>query len=225
MDLEDLKQSWAAHDAKLDHSIRLNTQALRTGILGKTEASLRWLSWGILLELSFNLLAPICLGVFIGDHWMETRFLIPALALHVCAIALLIANAHQLAAIRTIDYGSPIVEIQKRLESLRIERIRTTKWTLLAAPLLWPPLLIVGMKGVLGIDAYANFGVGFLVANALFGVAVMMAALWVSRRYADRIDRSSFVRGLMRSLAGQSLIRAAGFLDSLARFEKEGATS
>jgi hypothetical protein len=225
MDLEDLKRSWAAHDAKLDQSIRLNTQALRGGILGKTEASLRWLSWEILFELSLNLLAPICLGVFIGDHWTETRFLVPALVLHVCAIALLIANAHQLAAVRTIDYGSPIVEIQKRLESLRIERIRTTKWTLLAAPLLWPPLLIVGMKGLFGIDAYAAFGGAFLAANALFGLGVMLWALWISRRYADRIDRSPFVRRLMRSLAGHSLTRAAGFLDSLARFENEGATS
>ena len=158
MDLEDLKRRWDEHDAKLDRSIRLNTHLLQNVLLGKADASTRWLSRGLTFELLLSLIAPVCLGLFIAHHIGETRFLVPAVVLHLCAIAAVISTVHQMVAIHGIDYGAPIVEIQKRLESLRVERIRTTIWTLAAAPLLWTPLLIVALKGLFDVDAYASLG-------------------------------------------------------------------
>jgi hypothetical protein len=223
MELEDLKRRWEENDAKLDRSIRLNTRLLQSALLGKADTSTRWLSRGLTFELLLNLIAPVCLGMFIANHVGEARFLVAAVVLHLCAIAVVIALAHQLVAIQRIDYSAPIVEIQKRLESLRVERIRTTIWTLLAAPLLWTPLLIVGLKGFFGVDAYASLGAGFLAANVLFGLLVLALALWVSRHYADRMGRSPLVQRLMRDLSGQSLAKATEFLGALARFEEEGS--
>jgi hypothetical protein len=223
MELEDLKRRWEENDAKLDRSIRLNTRLLQSAMLGKADTSTRWLSRGLTFELLLNLVAPLCLGMFIANHVGEVRFLVPAVVLHLCAIAVLIALVHQLVAIQRIDYSAPIVEIQKRLESLRVERIRTTVWTLLVAPLLWTPLLIVGLKGLFGVDAYVSFGAGFLAANALFGLLVLALALWVSRRYAARMGRSPLVQQLMQALSGQSLADATQILRAVARFEEEGS--
>jgi hypothetical protein len=80
------------------------------------------------------------------------------------------------------------------------QRIRVTKWTLLSAPLLWTPLLIVALKGQLGLDAYAIFSQSWLAAN---------------------LERSPCIQSLMRDIAGYNLTAAAGFLSSLARFEEE----
>jgi hypothetical protein len=223
MELEDLKRRWEEHDAKLDRSIRLNTRLVQSALLGKADTSIRWLSRGLTFELLLNLVAPVCLGIFIANHVGEARFLLPAVVLHLCAIAVVITLVHQLVAIQRIDYSAPIVEIQKRLESLRVERIRTTIWTLLAAPLLWTPLLIVGLKVLFGVDVYASLGAGFLGANVLFGLLILALALWVSQRYADRMDRSPLMQRLMRTLSGQSLAKATGFLKALARFEEEGS--
>lgn len=221
MELEDLQRRWEEYDAKLDRSIRLNTRLLQTALRGKADTSTRWLSRSLTFELLLSLIAPICLGSFIANHVGEVRFLVPAIALHLCAIAVVIATVHQLVAIRRIDYSAPIVEIQKRLESLRVERIRTTIWTLLAAPLLWTPLLIVALKSLLGVDAYDSFGPGFLAANVLFGLLVLALGLRISRRYADRIYRSPLVQRFMQDLSGRSLAKATGFLGALARFEEE----
>lgn len=221
MELEDLKRRWEDHDRKLAASIRLNTRLLRESVLAKADTALKRLSRLLWFELVMNLLAVLLLGSFLGNHASEVRFLIPALGLHLCAIALVIASARQLVAIKTLDYSAPIVVIQKRLESLRVERIRATKLTLLLSPLLWTPLLIVTLKGFFGVDAYATLGAAFLIANLFFGLLVILLAVWISSRYAARMERSLLVQRLMWVLAGKSLTSAAGFLSSLSQFEKE----
>lgn len=220
-DLDDMKRRWEAQDAKLDTMLRLNTRLLQAPALAKAESAMRRLSRWLGIELLLNLLAALWLGSFLWDHAAEPRFMLPAAVLHLGVIALLGACVHQLVAIGSIDYGAPIVEIQKRLEALRAQRSRATMLTLLAAPLLWTPLLIVGLKGLLGLDAYAILSARYLLANVLFGLALIPLAVWIARRYADRMGRSPLVQRLLRDLAGDNLNAAAGFLSRLERFAEE----
>jgi len=140
-------------------------------------------------------------------------------ALDLCAILLLALRIRQLTILARIDYGAPILAMQKTLAELRIDRIRTTMLTLVVAPLLWPPLLVVGFKALLGVDAYAAFGLPWLLANLAFGVLVILVARWIARRYAGRFDSSPLAQRLMRDLAGYNLSAAMDKLSSLAAFE------
>lgn len=221
MDFDDLKQRWEDQDRKLDASLRLNASLVRTSALSKAKTAMRRLSLFLGIEVLLDFGLVLLLGSFLGDHWMEARFLLPAALLDLGLILLLIAGAHQWIALRNLDYSAPVLRIQKRMESLRMQRLRATKWTLLAAPLLWVPMLIVGLKGLLGVDAYLILPGGWLIANLLFGLAVIPLAVWISRRYADRMDRSPLVQRLLRDLAGYNLNAAADFLSSLAQFEEE----
>mgnify|MGYP001252741220 CR=1 FL=1 len=221
MELDDLKRQWEDQDRKLDVRLRLNARRLNDSVLARADTATRGLSRLLWLELVMNAAAALLTGSFLADHISEARFVIPAAGLHLGVIALIVASIHQLVAIGKLDYAAPVVGIQKRLESLRVERIRATKWTLLCSPLLWPPLLIVALKGLFGVDAYATCGAAFLIANLLFGVLVIVLAVWTSRRYATRMGRSPLVQGLMRDLAGDSLNAAAGFLSSISRFEED----
>ncbi|MBK9373955.1 MAG: hypothetical protein IPN03_09535 [Holophagales bacterium] len=221
MELDDLKRPWEDQDRKLDASLRLNARLLHDSVLAKADTATKRLSRLLWLGLVMNFAAALLTGSFLANHISEARFVIPAAGLHLSVIALLVASIRQLVAIGTLDYDAPIVVIQKRLESLRVERIRATKWTLLCSPLLWTPLLIVALKGLFGVDAYETCGAGFLIANLLFGVLVILLAVWISRRYAARMGRSPFVQRLMRDLAGDSLNAAAGFLRSISRFEED----
>lgn len=221
MSLDDMKQLWENQDQKLDAVLRLNTRLLQAPVLSKAESATQRLSWLLGIEILLNLLAALWLGSFLWDHAGETRFLLPAAMLHLGVITLLGAGIHQRVAIGSLDYSAPIVEIQKRMESLRAQRLRATMLTLLAAPLAWTPLLIVALKGLLGLDAYAIFPARYLIANGLFGLAVIPLAIWISRRYADRMERSPLVRRLLRDMAGYNLNAATESLSSLARFEAE----
>ena len=219
MELDDFKRSWEAHDRKLDTLIRLNQDILRHAVLDRARRPLRRLSGLLSVGLLFDVLTVAWLGSFLWDHAAEARFFLPAAALDLCAILLLALRIRQLTILARIDYGAPILAMQKTLAELRIDRIRTTMLTLVVAPLLWPPLLVVGFKALLGVDAYAAFGLPWLLANLAFGVLVILVARWIARRYAGRFDSSPLAQRLMRDLAGYNLSAAMDKLSSLAAFE------
>ena len=128
------------------------------------------------------LLVALWLGTFLAAHFSEPRFLVPAAALHVGVIAFVIATVQQLQAVSRVDFESAGVVIQQRLEKLCVWRVRTTVWTLLLAALLWMPLLIVSLKSLFDVDFSASLGRAWIFANLLFGVFVIAAAIWLSRR-------------------------------------------
>jgi hypothetical protein len=221
MNLEELKLNWAAYDQKLDTSIRLNLQLLNTTKLNKTRSAMQRLIAILALDLVVNLIIVIYLGSFIADHITAPRFVLAALALDVFTLLLIVSSIRQMVMAREIDYSGPVAEIQKKMETLRIHKIKRTKWTLLVAPLVWTPLQIVALKAFLGLDAYALLGVSYLAWNVIVGVAVIALAIWVSKKLTTRIERSSIVQGLMNTLAGYNLNVATQSLKTLKDFEKE----
>jgi hypothetical protein len=174
------------------------------------------------LEAFIGLAVTMILGHFIYEYWAEPRFVLPAVALHVWVIANVAASIRQMAMALHINYDEPIAAIQKQLESLRVLRIRVTQWALLTGQLVWwVPFLIVVLKGRWGVDAYRVFGGTVLAVNVLFGLAIIPLAIWVSRKFGDRMGRSPIIQRLMRGLAGYDLNAATGFLATLSEFEDE----
>ena len=191
MELDELKQLWDGagpetgrqHPANRSPCPRVGPRQGRTGL----EAFVARLIVGLVI----NLAAAGWVGSFLAEHVADSRYFIPALALQVGLVALIIVSVRQLAAIAQIDYAAPIVEIQRRLESLRIERIHATKWTLLLSPLAWVPLFIVAMKGFFDVDVYSDFGVGWVAANVVFGLLFIPAGVWVCRRFGGQVENSN----------------------------------
>lgn len=219
MELDEIKGLWAESNRNLEASMRLNTMLLQQSNLRKMETSLKRLARGITFELVVNALGVALIGTFISANLHEPRFLVPAVILDVYAIALVIAGARQLVALHAIDYDEPVVAIQTRLERLRLQRIRTTLGTLLFAPLMWVPLLIVCLRGFFGLDVYVA-GWTWLAANALFGAAVIPIAIFLARLFGPRLAASTPMRALADSIAGHSLKSAIDSLDSIRRFEE-----
>jgi hypothetical protein len=219
MELEDLRQAWEAHGVKLDEASRLNRQALHAVNTAKAETAMKRVSRLLWVELAVNIVGAIWLGSFLADNLAVARYALPAAALDVLVVALLIAGVRQIVALSRVDYGQPVLVIQRRMESLRAERIRAAMVTLVVAPLAWIPLLIVMLKGLLNVDAYLIFSSEWLIANVVFGLLIVAVAVWASRRYAGRITSSSSLRWLADNLAGHSLRTAADFLQLLAQFE------
>jgi hypothetical protein len=221
MELDDLRRSWEQHDRRLDEALRLNRRLLVSMDLDKTKSMMQRLRTLLGMELVVDVLAVVALGSFIGSHLAEPRFLVPAFILNVAAVGIFIVELVQWMRAGAINYDAPVLEIQRRLESLRVLRIRTTQGVLLLAPLLWTPLLIVGMRAGLNLDAYEVLGTRYLIANLVFGLVFMAAVLWACRRFADRLHRSSLVRSLARDVAGKSLTSAMDQLARISAFERE----
>lgn len=219
MNLDDLQTHWAEYDRKLDLSLRLNMRLVRESILQKADTSLRRLSLLIAIETAINFVAVAWLGSFAAEHFRSPELLIPAVILDVVAIVLLAVGIRQVIALRTIDYSEPVLAIQKRVETLRIERMRITKWILILAPLLWIPLLVVMVQGLFGVSFFEVLPIRWIATNVIFGLVVIPLMIFLSDRYADRMQRSPIVQRLMNDIAGRNLNAATAHLAELREFE------
>jgi hypothetical protein len=221
VEMDDLRKTWAEYDRKLDTNIRLSRQLLASANLNRARSALQRLAVFLAMESVVQLAVVVALGNFIYEHIAMARFVLPAAALDVFAIAILAAMIRQIAGALQIDYGKPITAIQKQLENLRVFRIRYIQGIFLVATLAWTPLQIVALKGFWGLDAYILFGTAYLVANLLVGLAIIPLAIWLSKKFSDRMGRSPMIQRLMKDLAGYNLNAATGFLATLSEFEDE----
>lgn len=221
MELDELRQKWAEHDRKLDESVRLNRQLIRETYTTRARFAL-WRLAGMLALGSIMMLAIIVtLGRFIAINWSTPRFAVPAIILDILAIATLAALNAQIGLALNIDYSQPVAVIQKRLEVLRKFRIRYVQAICLLATLTWAPIFIVVMKAFLGWDVYRLFGATWILVNVAIGLAVLVIAFGLARRFGSRLTRTAIGRQLVRDLAGYNLNAASGFLATLAEFEQD----
>lgn len=230
MNLDDLKAKLADQDAKLDNIVRLHAAGVRELALSKSQSNLRWLVSGVIGELIVTIVAAVWLGNFIAGHLWEPRFLVPVVLVDIGVMALMGSCIRQIVVIANLDYGLPVVTVQKDLGRLRVLRIRTTKWVMILSFVMWFPVIIVLLEGLLGVDAWLILErvagrdesfFAWVVANLLFGLVVALAIVWVSNRYADRVDGSPVLKRVMDDFAGRSLTKAQSVLDSVVRFEAE----
>jgi hypothetical protein len=222
MDLDVLKEKWAEQDLKLDLGIRLNRKLLMEVNTNRVQSPLRRFALLASVGAFVGLIGLVILGEFIYAHWLEPRFAWPAVVLHLWVIAYVAASIRQMAMALKIDLDNPIAIIQKELASLQVLRLRVVRWALLTGQLVWwIPFLIVMLKGIWDVDAYKVFDTPYLITNVVLGVAVIPLAIWMSRKFGERMDRSPALQRLMRELAGYNLTAASGFLSKLAEFENE----
>lgn len=224
MELEELKTLWRETDRRvgsLESAHRLTQRRARTDTLDRARAKLRWVTPVLWYELAVGVLVALLVGSYLADHLGVARFAIPALALHLGALATIGFAAWQLVALVQIDHAGPVVTIQRRLAELARMRARARRWLLLSAPLLWALLIVVVPHGLFGLDPYRAFGMSWIAVNLLFGLVVLAAAAWACWRFPDRADRSRVLRALGSDLTGRRLAAASGFLEEIAEFEGE----
>lgn len=218
MELDDMKLAWQQATERLD---RLAAGCADLHLqMGKHEVvrSLRSTTAWVWADVAGNVATLAFLGLYLStEHaW---RFIAPGLILLAAGVGLLAASIAQRVALARIDFGEPVLAIQTRLERFYLLRLRTLQFTLLLACLLWLPLAIVFMRGVMGVDVYAA-GQAWLIANAVFGV-LAVPGLWLLARHAGpRFEQTAVGRFLLEELTGRGLAEARRRTAELARFAR-----
>ncbi len=221
MNTQTLDDLWRTYDRALEAAVAPDMRQHRATYLNKANSALGRLSRSVLVEAAFGIPLLIVLANYVADNIGVARYVLPALALLAMVIGQLAFSVYQLGVLSELDFAVPVLTLQKRLAVLRVRRIRVTQWTLLLSPLLWVPLLLVAIHGLLGIDPYAILNQTWLTVNVLFGVAVIPLGWWASRRLAHRFGRAPAMRRLLDDIAGRSLTDAMAYLDQLKQFEIE----
>ncbi len=221
MESDDLTAVWRRYDARLNELVRTNDLMLRTSSLGATRTRLGQLRLTLVYELIVSAIAVSLLGAFAAGHAHELPVFAATGVLDVYAIAILAGTIGQLVTLGTIDFDVPVITIARTVDRLKLVRARQSMGTLVFAPLMWPPLAIVATRGLLGIDPVAAFGIPWIVANLVFGAAVLASGVWLARRYGRGANTSSWFRRFAESLSGNAVRTAAAELQTLQRYEDD----
>jgi hypothetical protein len=219
-DLDEMKKKWAEYDQRLDESICLNWQLMKTANLAGARSALQRMTRFLALEALIWFAIVVALGSFIHVHVATLRFALPAVALDLFAISMLATTIRRVVAARQINYDQPVIAIQRKVESMRVLRIRMIQWGLLAGAVVWAPFAIVASKVLFGMNSY---NAPWLWTNVLFGLALIPLTLGLSKKFGDRMGRSPFVQRMMKDIAGDNLSAAGAFVARLSELEDEEA--
>lgn len=222
--LEDLRAEWTGHARRLDERLHMGAAILRDDWIERHRSRIRRAESFGAGSLATWIAAMALLGLFLGTHTREPALFASALVLDLWVVVAGVGALRRRQALRDLDYGRPLVELQARIEALRIARIRAFNAELLTGQLVWwIPFLAVLVDGLFGLNLYAMPGFPvFAAANVAAGIAAIPIAIVLARRYGERLARASWMRRVADSIAGRDIAEARAFLAKLARLESPG---
>jgi hypothetical protein len=218
--LEELRNDWSDRSQRLDERLRLNAHLLRDDWIERQRERMWKLGPFGKFSMVVWIATMVLLGHFLGTHANQPALFVTALVLDVWVIAAGFAEVRQQQALRNLDFGLPLIELQARVEALRIARIRSFNRALLTGQIVWwIPFVVVLFAGTFGVNLYLlpQFR-AFAAWNIAGGIAFIPLAMWLSRRYGERLSRSSIVRHIADSIAGRDIAAAREYLEKLRRF-------
>jgi hypothetical protein len=217
MELDEMKFAWQALDRRLEQQHALSLRLFRDGRMDKLQRGLRPLVWGQAIQMLIGVLGLLVLAPIWIAHWRDPAVLIAGVVMHAYCVGLIVVGAAVQAQVARIDYGAPVLAIQRRLLELR----RTyAVWGAIAVG--WPwwfltaPLLVVLTRGAIMVDAPSAIWIQLAI-----GAVGLFVTWWFFYRWSRRPERAALARKLDDSTSGGSLRRAQLALDEIARFEQE----
>lgn len=219
VELDDLKMAWQNLDRQLESRYALDLALLRDKKHDRMRRALRPLYWGQLVQVFVGILVVLMGASFWARNIETTHYLVSGLSMHVYGIALIICGVLVLTRLRTVEYGTPVVTLQKQL--LALEKTYVSCGWLVGLPwwILWVPFCFY-FAALIGIDLYAQHPGGWLWGSLAIGVVGMAGTIAIVRA-VQRSTKPGRAERLRDQLAGAGLRKARTHLAQIEAFEKE----
>jgi len=225
MELTDLKNIWAQYDQKIERNWQLNMHLLRQTNFDKAKSQLSYVTGLNVVSLVISGSLMILYASFVYQNIQSIYFAAAGLILFCWTLLIAISAIEQLNIIHSIDYSAPVLEIQKRLQKLRLCIIRYLRLSILVLPLymahtlFWSKLLLdLDMVQV----ADNNW---WLVQGAITLVVFVPLTIWLFRKLSPKYVHKRWMSKIISGSGGKQIIKAIDLLEEIRQFEKTDAVA
>jgi hypothetical protein len=214
MELDELKSTWQMLDRHLQQQSTLNLHLFRERKLDKARSGLRRLYWGKIVQILFGD-ALIYFGIMAAiGHRDDPPLLACSLFMLAYGLLTVVFGGVSLGRIASIDYTAPVLEIQKRVDTLRRTHV-LANWCLgLPWWFLWIAIFVLEMKANVGVDLFVA-APAFIGITGAIGVVGFVSTVWYFRRRNARLSAMANDPDTPRGLRD-----AQAALDDISRFER-----
>jgi hypothetical protein len=216
MELDEMKQAWQNLDRRIEPHYALHVQTFRDLRADKARRGLRPLMWGQGLQMAIGVVGLLLFVPMWIAHRDQSAVAIAGLLLQAYFLGMIIVGAMVQAQIARIDFGAPVIIIQRQLLTLRKiyvvggACVVGLPWWFLTAP-----LLVVVSHGAILQTAPQVIWIQLAV-----GALGLLGTGWFYR-WAHRPQRTALGLRLDNSATGAGIRRAQAAAEDIARFERE----
>ncbi|NBC04628.1 MAG: hypothetical protein GVY20_13100 [Bacteroidetes bacterium] len=221
MDLSNLQQTWNRFEKKLDQNRQLNLYLLRKVNLEKTKSKLSSLIWQQALTIIFYLIAGSWFIYFSAFHWGNWTSMFSGGILAVWSFIATASAIYQLQLILNLDYSKPVIQLQKKLMTLKTSIIRNLRLAGWVLPF-YMAFVVVGFQVLFGVDIIHEMEPQVLVWNGIFSVTLIFVSLWIHKKLSPKNADKDWLNWLIQG-SGSQVNEALEFLKEIDEFEKEEA--
>lgn len=216
-ELEDLKAAWLILNRNLERRHTLALHQFKESKRARFRSGLRPLAIGQAMQLIGGANLAGLSAWFWANHPENIQGTVLGLLLHAYGVMLAAFAIRDLILIHQIDYGAPVVAMQKQIASLRAWHLRAGLWLAVAGCVVWLPLILL-IPHFMGLRIWeaGPQTVLWLMLNGVVCLGLAGAAVYLFRRGQGRLAKS-----LRASAIGRSVCRAEAALEDIARFEQE----
>lgn len=216
-ELDDLKSAWQTLNRNLERQHTFALHQFKESKLARFRSGLRPLAAGQIIQLICGVMLTGFSAQFWVKHLGEYHLMTYGILFQGYGMMLAGFAVRDLMLIHRIDYGAPVVALQKEIAALRAWHLRAGMWLAVAGCFIWMPLILL-VPYYLGANTWIASPqvVSWLVLNILVCLALAGAAVHLFRR-----GRGKLAKALRESAVGRSVNRAEAALDEIARFEAD----
>lgn len=209
LDLEQMRTRWAEQSRRIDDSLVLDVEAVRTRLRRRVTTTLAWHRRRRVVGMVVACSCLVALSAFITTHIGQWQWVKIAALLVPLLLAEIVIDLREWLALRRLDLDAPVMRVREGLNRLRWRRLRLAKGYMLFSVLLWWPLILVLFKGLLGVDLLRGLPPGVLLVNLAAGLAFLPVALVVAGCLRRCFGQTPGWQSFLDDSAGRSWRRAS----------------
>lgn len=217
MEEKHIKQLWSDYEAKLEKSLALNHKIMKEIQTQKTEGRLRAFFRNQLWGLVLGTLWIVFLLFLIMNTLDNIYFVVSVGIILLFNVFATVSYIKHMVMLKEVDLSGSITDSQKKITKIQLSFTNVGRILVLQTPFyctFWYNDKLI-----------ENAGMGFWLIQLIIVALFTVGALFVYRNLTRKNMHKKWVKVIMQSFGGKTLIKARDFLGQLEDYESESSDS